>query len=108
MSDLTIFGIEEKIKQHQSELAKLTEQLEKAKLESPDQQLAKELHSMLCTWNHTDGCGWYYEFKNKQDDWTARAHGEYLAKARKLMTTCEQEGCKVETALSFYKLIKGI
>ena len=108
MSDLTIFGIEEKIKQHTAELAKLTEQLEKAKLESPDQQLAKELHSILCRQNHEDGCGWYYEFKNKQDDWTRSTHGSYLTKARKLMSKCEQEGCKVETALTFYKMIKEI
>ena len=108
MSDLTINNIEEQIKKHKAELAKLEGQLEVAKAESPDQQLARELHGMACTMNHTDGCGWYYEFKNKQDDWTGRVHGEYLAKARNLTAYCEQHNCTVETAVSFYKLIKGI
>lgn len=108
MSKLTIFGIEEKIKQHKAEMAKLEKELETAKLESPDHQLAKELHGMLCTWNHTDGCGWYYEMKNKQDDWTGHAHGEYLKRAQKLIHLCKEEGCTVEQAVSMFKLIKGI
>lgn len=108
MSDLTIFGIEEKIKQHKADLAKLEKDLETAKLESPDHQLAKELHSMLCTWNHTDGCGWYYEMKNKEDDWTGRAHGEYLKRAQKLIHICASEDIKVERAIEMFKLIRGI
>jgi hypothetical protein len=108
MSDLTIFGIEEKIKQHKADMAKLEKELEKAKLESPDQQLAKELHGMLCTWNHTDGCGWFYEIKNKEDDWLGRTHGEYLKKAQKLICQCKDEGIRVETALSMFKTIRGL
>jgi hypothetical protein len=108
MSDLTIFGIEEKIKQHKADMAKLEKELEKAKLESPDQQLAKELHGMLCQWNHTDGCGWFYEFKNKEDDWLGRAHGEYLKKAQKLICQCKDEGIRVESALAMFKTIRGL
>ena len=107
MSQLTVFGIEEKIKEHQKELAKLEQELEAAKLESPEEQLAKELHGMLCTWNHTDGCGWYYEFKNKKDDWSGHAHGEYLGRARKLMHSCKEEGITVESALAMFKVIRG-
>jgi hypothetical protein len=108
MSNLTIFGIEEKIKQHKADVAKLEQELEKAKLESPEHQLAKELHGMLCRWNHTDGCGWFYEFKNKEDDWLGSAHGTYLKKAQMLIHKCEAEGLKVEQALSIYKMIGGI
>ena len=108
MSNLTIFGIEEQIKKHQQELIDLETKLVEAKKESPDHQLATELHSMLCTWNHTDGCGWFYEFKNKKDDWTGHAHGEYLKKAQKLIHKCEHDGVPVESALSMFKLIKGI
>jgi hypothetical protein len=108
MSQLTIFGIEEQIKAHQAGLKDLQAQLEKAKLESPDHQLAKELHSMNCTWNHTDGCGWYYEMKNKQDDWTGHAHGEYLKKAQRLIHKCQDDGVTVEQAIALYKIVKGI
>ena len=107
MSEITIFAIEGKIKEHKTELAKLEKELETARLEPPEEQLAKELHSMLCTWNHTDGCGWYYEFKNKKDDWTGSAHGEYLGRARKLMHKCQEEGISVENALSIFKVIRG-
>ena len=107
MSKLTLFAIEEKIKQQEQSLKDLQAQYVEAKLESPDHQLAKELHSMLCTHNHTDGCGWHYEFKNKKDDWTGYAHVEYLKKAHKLICHCEQEGMDIATTLSAFKLIRG-
>lgn len=108
MSKLTIFGIEEQIKQHEQGLKDLQAQLVEAKLENPDKQLATELHGMLCTWNHTDGCGWFYEFNNKKDNWAGHDHGKYLKKAQKLIHRCEQEGVAVEQALGLYKMIKGI
>lgn len=45
-----------------------------------DKQLAIELHELLCHWNHTDGCGWFYE-----KDWTGYAHERYLVKARAVL-----------------------
>lgn len=108
MTQLTIFGIEEQIKKRQQELEDLEKQLVEAKLESPDHQLAKELHSMLCTWNHTDGCGWFYEMNGKKDNWTGHTHGVYLAKAQKLIHQCDQEGVSAEQAITMFKLVKGI
>lgn len=105
MSTQTIFSIEEKIKQQKASIAQLEKELEIAKLESPDRQLAKELHGMLCKWNHTDGCGWFYEMKGKQDDWSRPTHEEYLKKAQRLIHRCEQEGCSVNTAISLFKLV---
>ena len=107
MSKLTLFAIEEKIKQHEQGLIDLHAQLIEAKLESPDHQLAKELHGMLCTWNHTDGCGWHYEIKNKQDDWTGHAHSEYLKKAQKLICHCNDTGIDVGATLAAIKLVRG-
>lgn len=108
MSSITVAKIEDQIRAHELELARLEQELENAKLESPECQLAKELHGMLCGWNHTDGCGWYYEMRDKQDDWNGDAHGRYLSKARMLTHKCEQEGITVESAVSIYKMIKGI
>ena len=107
MSNLTIFAIEEKIKQHEQGLKDLQAQLEVAKLESPDHQLAKELHGMLCTQNHTDGCGWHYEFNNKQDNWSGHAHTEYLKKAQKLISHCDSEGMDITATLAAFKLVRG-
>jgi len=107
MSKLTIFGIEEQIKQHEQGLKDLQAQLEEAKLESPDHQLAKELHSMLCNQNHTDGCGWHYEFTGKKDNWTGHAHSEYLKKAQKMICHCDKEGMDITATLAAFKLIRG-
>ena len=108
MSKLTLLALEEKIKQHEQGLKDLQSQLIEAKLESTDHQLAKELHSMLCTYNHTDGCSWHYEFKNKNDDWTGSAHTEYLKKAQKLIGHCDREGMDITATLSAFKLVRLI
>jgi hypothetical protein len=104
---LTVFEIEDQIKQRKQEVADLEAKLELAKLDTPEQQLAKSLHGMLCTWNHTDGCGWFYEFKNKKDDWSGHAHSEYMGRALKLMHSCKQEGIAVDKALEIFKIVRG-
>ena len=108
MSQLTISSIEEKIKEQKIALEQLEKELVKAKLESPDHQLAEELHGMLCTVNHTDGCSWFYEVKDGEDDWTGYSHGMYLKKAQKLIHECKQKGVTVEQAIELHKLLKGI
>lgn len=114
MSTQTVFGVSSKIEEAEQEIAKrekeiqaLREQLDTLKAEPLDTQLARELHDMLCTWNHTDGCGWFYEMKNKQDDWGGNTHGEYLNRARRLMMRCDHEGVELQTALKFYHMVKG-
>lgn len=104
----TIAAIQADIKKHEQDLAAAKAALEKAKLESPDKLLAKELHGMLCQWNHTDGCGWFYEFKNKEDDWTGHSHGQYLIKAQSLIGKCKDHNITVDQAISIYKLVKGV
>ena len=36
--------------------------------------LATKLHDLLCKFNHTDGCGWFYEFSNGEPNWNMLAH----------------------------------
>jgi len=108
LTQLTIFEIEEKIKKHKAELAQLEKNLDVLKLESPERQLARELHNIVCTLNHGDGCGWFYEMKNQQDDWTGYAHGQYLKKANMLTHKCKQQGQSVEQAIEMFKLIREI
>jgi len=52
---------------------------------SPYIKIADNLHTILCKWNHTDGCGWYYEESNGVDDWKGQTHSRYLEKAQKLV-----------------------
>lgn len=74
---------------------------------SEDKQLAIALHDMKCTWNHTDGCGWYYEISNGSHNWTGHAHESWLNKAKELIKLCAWENVKVESALEILKLGKG-
>ena len=103
-----ITEIEEKLKTRKKEIAELEAALVRAKKEPPNQKLARTLHCMLCNWNHTDGCSWFYEVKNKDEDWTGWAHGEYLKKANMLIHQCEQKGIEVDRALEVFKMVKGL
>lgn len=60
---------------------------EQAKLDATpllevEKELATQLHGLMCNWNHTDGCSWYYA-KETDEDWN-RNYGrvEYIKKAR--------------------------
>lgn len=108
MSYQTIASIEADITKRKQELAELQTKLEAAKLESPEIQLARQLHAMLCTWNHTDGCGWFYEMKDGQDVWTGNAHDQYLTKARVLTNRCKEHNITTAEAIGIYKLVKGV
>lgn len=90
---------EEKIRKAKAELVELSTIPE-------DERLADSLHSMLCNWNHTDGCGWYYETKNKHADWNGYHHKHWLGKARKLMSRCKEHGISTSEALAIYKMVK--
>jgi hypothetical protein len=107
MTSLTIFAIEEKIEKNKEDLKDLESQLEYARSQNPVHQLAIELHNMQCRWNHTDGCGWYYEFQNKKDDWTGYAHTEYLKRASSLMAKAEKENISIDQMMAIYKIVEG-
>jgi len=102
----SIKEIEQEIARHKREIEELECKLEKFRLEGPEHILARELHSMLCTWNHTDGCSWFYEAERGVDDWTRFAHGEYLGKATKLIRWCGNHGVSTDAAVNLLKLFK--
>ena len=112
MSTLSILEIELQIADQKSALTKLEQTLAKEKLKPPlpaDKQLAIDLHKCTCTQNHTDGCGWHYEFNSKTqaDDWDGWAHKEYLKKAQVLIKFCDERGVAPVDLLAGYKLIRG-
>lgn len=51
----------------------------------PVRELAEALHNAQCHHNHTDMCGWFYEFDKKVPNWDGYAHAEYLKKAKALV-----------------------
>ena len=44
-------------------------------------EMATYLHDRFCVWNHTDGCGWYYE----NDSWTGYSHKKWLITAQEIV-----------------------
>lgn len=75
---------EKEIAKKKAELLLLEQELAELKAMSPERMLAIALHDSQCGWNHTDGCGWFYEFDNGQHLWERSAHKSYLSKARKV------------------------
>ena len=48
------------------------------------EDLAGLMHSTLCRWNHTDGCGFEYE-----KDWSGNVHQEWIRKAEKVASVSD-------------------
>ena len=99
-----------KLEELRAETARIERQLaeEEAKLAllTPEQRVAEQLHAMLCTWNHTDGCGWFWEISSGRANWDGNAHGTYLKHAKKLIHKCNEKGILVEDVLDHYAMVK--
>ena len=94
--------------EHAKKLGELQKKLDNEREKTFDQQIATCLHGMLCTWNHTDGCGWFYEFKDGKDDWSGHAHNNYLMRAQKLIHHCGGDVAKVERMIDDYTFIRKL
>ena len=57
------------------------------------------LHDALCSYNHTDGCGWGYE----KDSWQSDDHARWFRKAEHV---CSEVG--IEEASRFAKMAKKL
>lgn len=68
-----------------------------------EKELATHLHEMMCHWNHTDGCSWYYA-KDTDEDWNRNyARVEYIKKARFIIA---EELLNPEEIIKTLKLIQ--
>lgn len=90
---------QQKINELESELRALRAEEEKFSKMPVEQQLATELHSILCTANHIDQCGWEYS-----SDWNDYSKKRYLEKATKLMAICPHQ--PISFIINFAKAIK--
>lgn len=70
-----------------------------------NKQLAIELHNKLCRGNHTDGCSFYYEIKDLDDNWEGSAHKKYLKKADLLLKEFPDD---IEKVLRVIDIIESI
>lgn len=67
--------------------------------------LAVILHRRLCHANHTDQCGWDYEFRNEMPDWNANTHAEYLHKARLMLSFLKTNAITADTLPDLINLL---
>ncbi len=77
-----------------AEIADLTRKLADAKADLDElnqmpeiKEVATELHELLCHWNHTDGCGWFYD----KGDWSEYSRKEYLEKAEAVLAITDTD-----------------
>jgi hypothetical protein len=69
--------------------------------------MACALHKALCTANHTDGCGWYYEIDRKGvHQWGQDAHRKYLQKANKVVAAAQRLGVEPKNVLEIIVSIR--
>lgn len=65
-------------------------------------QIATRLHEILCKWNHTDGCSWFY----CEHDWTDDTHKMYLSKAMTLLDFSKFYNIKPEYLVDLIASVK--
>ena len=75
---------------------------------NPEYLLAIELHDVLCHSNHTDACGWYYEFAGKEHNFAGGAHDHYLIQARKMISLLEKSGMEMVHTMTVLKILKTL
>ena len=77
---------QKKLKQELKEVEEKLKNYDKNTDLSDDQRLAIYLHKKMCTFNHTDGCGWFYHIHDNVHDWDEYSHKEWLQKAQLVLT----------------------
>ena len=80
-NNIQIETINKQIADLENQKKEIEYKLDNIKKLAPEKQLAELLHSKQCHWNHTDGCGWYYE------SWDKPGHSrtEYLNTANNIL-----------------------
>jgi hypothetical protein len=100
---MDISKLNEEIDAAEQKLNELKGQRQQVESMDPACYLATVLHERLCTWNHTDGCSWYYAVsKDGKHDWSEYAHSEYLARAKRALQVCEDHNIQVDAALKLF------
>ena len=66
----------------QKELKRRDEERKKLAALPKDRRLAEFLHDSFCTWNHTNGCAWYYEVNDGEGNWERGDHQRWLRRAK--------------------------
>jgi hypothetical protein len=94
-------SLRSEINAKRAELAELEARLTTYESLPPEYQVAERLHSLLCHWNHTDGCSWEYQTWQNPGD----ARMRYVEKAEGVLAFIKTHNIKLET---FFDLLGKI
>lgn len=82
--------------QTREELDRIERELAERNALTPEQELATELHEMLCNWDHMTGCYW-----NLEKHWDSSARQRWMNKAERISALSDPE-----TALQIVKIAR--
>jgi hypothetical protein len=105
--------IEKRLKQACAEVERLQKLQIQARLEEQELEdaslkpLAEQAHNLLCTYNHTDGCGWGYEETSK-DKWSCYSHNDWLQKVRRIVSEKRCTVTELAEILKAYAVFKKV
>ena len=66
-----------------------------------EKRVADIMHALYCTWNHTDGCAWYY----REHDWLESTHVRYAKKAKEALLLYSAD--EIAHAYDIHTTLKG-
>lgn len=95
-------SLEQERKRLQSEIKEVEDKIDKINKESPNIQLATELHATLCTLNHTDQCSWGYEQWSTINENMHSVRAKYLAMADEILNQTD-----LDTAMYILNVINN-
>lgn len=104
----TISILEQEIAEKLKQLKLLKQQEAEFNALDPEYRLAIQLHKVLCTWDHTSGCGWYYEINNGIHDWNKHAHNYWLTKSNQLLIELDNLDINIDRFLKILTLLENI
>jgi small-conductance mechanosensitive channel len=95
-----VIKLEEQIAALQSKLEQAKKAADALKTLKLEERIAIARHDVLCRWNHTDGCSWFYEIKDGIHQFHMNEHARQLLGAQKILRALDN------TKLSMYNLSK--
>lgn len=97
--------MDKSIEKLEADLQKLRDEREAMVKMPANQRLAIELHGSTCTWNHTDGCSWFYEFKDGIHDWNGNEHRRRLDAANRILGKMKQRGIEEDLVPALVEIV---
>lgn len=102
----TISKLEQDITEKLVQLELLKQQEAEFNALEPEVRFAIQLHEICCKSNHTDRCGWYYEFNKHTHDWNGYDHLKWLKISQQVLIELKKLNINIDQFLKILTLIE--